>query len=138
MAEPGIYLIAACLMTYRPFLDKVGSKIKAQTKIGTQWPPSKPSLASGQVESAGHAPRGGKHPRLANRSPGSPEDYSTTNRDKGILLSNISTRADGFEQLPDVDVYPQQDHPYQPTTSPQNAAILKTTSIQMSWGTAGR
>lgn len=131
LAEPGIYLIAACLMTYRPFLDKLGSKMKTQGKI-SRWL-SKPSEGSGATDS-GRPDR--NYSTATSRAPACPTVQHSTSKDKAILLSGISSRTDGFEHLSDVDDYPGQDG-RPPRLIPPHDAILRTTNIRMSWDTHG-
>lgn len=127
VAEPGIYLIAACLITYRPLLDKFGSKIKTQTKTES-WP-SKPSYSSGPAE-IGHSHR--QQPEVMNRFASSTLEDHSTNSNRGILLPSMSgVRGHSFRQLPDVHETLRQDHSQK--LAPTHAAIVRTTDIHMAW-----
>lgn len=51
LAEPSIYLIAACLITYRPLLEKSNSKVRSQ--VGSKWPSNEGPLAPGSLPNQG-------------------------------------------------------------------------------------
>ncbi len=126
LAEPGIYLIAACLMTYRPLLDKVSSKIKTNINSGQQSSDrNSPSHRAENGYSHGH--RSAKASQMAGYS----SDGYNINQDKAIMLSSISARGDGFEQLSDSESFSGQDHLRQAALP--KAAILKTSDVHMAW-----
>lgn len=120
-------------MTYRPLLDKAGSKIKTQSKTN-QWP-SKPSDHSDPSAGGGY-PRNHHAKQVVNRNAATRSEEDINNSDQGILLSKVYVRGDGFEQLPDGEDYAghHKDDPDRHQPSATNAAIMRTTSIHMSWG----
>ncbi|ROW10487.1 hypothetical protein VMCG_02038 [Cytospora schulzeri] len=132
IAEPGIYLIAACLMTYRPLVDRFGSKIRAKATTQRQ-------LSSGaSLATIGSKPGGIKHPKAAvTYGPARhPADDYELNTDRGVLLSSLRTRGDGFEPLPDPDDNPS--HVSSESTQGSAGGIVKTINIRMSWEKVGR
>ncbi|POS74215.1 integral membrane protein [Diaporthe helianthi] len=125
IAEPGIYLIAACLITLRPLLDKYGPKVWPQTSKAqsrgtgaTSWViRSKLSSSTPQNKVAGS--------RMPSHLSG---DNFMASGERGISLSSIRARGDGFEHLLD----PDESLRGQP---PQvvNNGIRKTVDIGVSW-----
>lgn len=125
IAEPGIYLVAACLMTYRPLLDKLSTKVKLQTRRGH------PDARS----SAGTMPTSRPAVTLSKTASRLPPHLSSDgfmlNSDRGILLSSIKARGDGFEHLSDYEEHPGEMYTNSAQTS--DDGIVKTVNIRQSW-----
>lgn len=112
VAEPGIYLIAACLLTYRPLLEKfMGGRLAGKCKLGTSRSSKAKSSANGD-HSASH--------RAA---------HNRTSEDKtGIRLASMtasSRSGDGFVKLSDT----VEDQHY----DARPGGITRTTDINMTW-----
>lgn len=120
LVEPGLYLIAACLITYRPLLEKFNPK--ALTTHGSGWP-SKPDPASGAIHS------GYSKPTSRTAKSQVTVDYAAQDHDQGILLSGYRAKGQGFEQLTDLEDNPACAEPVRPRVP----GIVKTTNIHMSW-----
>lgn len=130
IAEPGIYLIAACLMTYRPLIDGLGSKSRGTT---AQKPPS----SGNSLATIGSRPGGIQHSKSATHASAHlPADDYELSIDRGVLLSGLRARGDGFEQLPDPKS--NQRHASPDSTQTSNGGIVKTINIRMSWEQVGR
>lgn len=109
-AEPGIYLVAACLMTYRPLLDRFGSRIRAQTARG----PSEPDGASSGA--ARSKPWGaGVHVPRSSAAATAPDGLAPS-ADRGMSLARLRPREDGFEHLLDPEDAPGRPHAGWPST----------------------
>lgn len=133
IAEPGIYLIAACLMTYRPLIDRFGTKIRAKTsQRATSSGASLATIGSKKPAAPTRQPKPAAHASVHHR----PADDYDLAEDRGVLLSNLRARGDGFEQLPDPEDKPGYTGPVSIQTS--DGGIVKTINIRMSWEQVGR
>lgn len=128
VAEPGIYLIAACLMTYRPLLEKFSPKMRLQRS--GRWPSKYIKQFSSRAKRGGSSKNTNSEPE-SHASRVFPADATRSfGSDRGILLSDVPTREDGFEQRPG----PEQRHDDgSPANQSQPARIVRTTNIHMSW-----
>lgn len=125
IAEPGIYLIAACLITLRPLLDKYGPKVWPHA---TKAPHSDGKAGSSEVIRSKQF--GTSHNKMASRIPTHLSgDNFMISGERGISLSSIRARGDGFEHLLD----PEENlHGGQPPQTSNNG-IRKTVDIGLSW-----
>lgn len=123
IAEPGIYLIAACLITLRPLLDKYGPKV---------WPHATKAHSNGTAGSSGvirSKQSSTTQNKMASRMPAHLSgDNFMMSGERGISLSSIRARGDGFEHLLD----PDENLHGQPA-QPSNNGIRKTVDIGLSW-----
>ncbi|KUI66311.1 hypothetical protein VM1G_01527 [Cytospora mali] len=132
IAEPGIYLVAACLMTYRPLVDRFGTKIRGKTI-------QRPSKSGASLQTIGSKRTGIRDPKsVSHTSTHHPaDDYELSpSTDRGVLLSSLRARGDGFEQLPDPEDSPS--HVSSKSIETSNGGIVKTINIRMSWDKAGQ
>lgn len=119
LAEPSIYLIAACLITYRPLLEKFNSKVRSQ--VSSKWPSNKGPSAPGSLpykEPTNHTP-----------TSYSLNEYEHDGN-QGFSLSKYGARGQGFNQIPETE-YVSHDGP--PLRSPPSG-IVKTTDIAITRG----
>ncbi|SPQ24469.1 9dc8e501-d636-4b41-b2a8-37bf5485b45f [Thermothielavioides terrestris] len=108
VCEPGIYLIAACLMVYRPLLEKFHIISPSGSKSGT-----------GPGQSGGV----------------SAHHVSSTSRSRGLgYLAEASARGiplrskDGNGRFESLEDRASDEHPFK-----HSGAITETTSVQLSW-----
>ncbi|KAJ0115015.1 hypothetical protein J7T55_001422 [Diaporthe amygdali] len=128
VAEPGIYLIAACLMTYRPLLEKFSPKMRLQRS--GRWPSKYIKQFSSRAKRGGSSKNTNSEPE-SHASRVFPADATRSfGSDRGILLSDVPTREDGFEQRPGPE---QRQDDGSPANQSQPARIVRTTNIHMSW-----
>lgn len=117
-------------MTYRPLIDRFGTKIRAKTV-------QRPTTSGASLATIGSKSGGIRHSKSAAHASvhHSADDYEL-GTDRGVLLSSLRARGDGFEQLPDPEDKPSYVDPGSVQTS--DGGIVKTINIRMSWEQVGR
>lgn len=116
LAEPSIYLIAACLITYRPLLEKFNSKV--YTQASSRW------LSNMGPSAPGTFPR--QEP--SNSTPIGPSAVNyVQDNDQGFSLSKYGAKVQGFNQIPETE-YTQPDTA---TLRSPPSGIVKTTNIRI-------
>lgn len=112
-------------MTYRPLIDRFGSKIRGKTI-------QRPSNSGESLGTIGLKPGGMRNPMSATHaSAHHPADDYELSTDRGVLLSSLRARGDGFEQLQDPEDNPS--HVSSDLVQTSDNGIVKTINIRMSW-----